>query len=175
MSFYIFVLFLHITGALGIFIGIGLEWFLVHNFGKATTYSGVVQWTDSFKVLPPIFSVSGILILISGIYLSVESWGMNAWTISGLVLFLLIAVFGSVIVSKKIDSIIKLLDLEKENLSEAFINRIKSPLITQSLKIRAALALSIVFIMTTKPDWTVTLIVVGVALALGFLLTRILK
>ena len=75
MSFYFFVLFLHITGAMGIFVGMGLEWLIVHNFKRATTYSQALQWTDSFRLLPAIFSISSILILASGIYMWAETWG----------------------------------------------------------------------------------------------------
>ena len=72
-------------------------------------------------------------------------------------------------------SIAEALKSESDKLSDAILVKIKSPVITQSLKIRTALALSIVFLMTIKPDWPVTLIVVGAALIIGFLLSRILK
>lgn len=175
MSFYLIVLFLHITAALGIFAGIGLEWFLVHNFGKVTTKSAAAQWSGSFKVLPPVFAISGILILITGIYLSVHTWGMNAWVISGFVLFLVIAIFGSAVAGKKIESIIKAIEAGSEKLSDDILRNLKSPVITQSLKIRSAIALSIVFIMTMKPGWAVTLESVAAALLIGFLLTKIFK
>jgi hypothetical protein len=175
MSFYFIVLFFHITGALGIFTGLGLEWFIVHNFKRVTTYSQALQWTDSFRLLPAIFSISSMLILASGIYMWAETWGDTAWIIAGFWLFLFLAVFGSVIVGKKVRSIAEALKSESEKLSDSILVKIKSPVITQSLKIRTALALSIVFLMTIKPDWTVTLIVVGAALITGFLLSRILK
>ena len=175
MSFYFFVLFLHITGAMGIFVGMGLEWLIVHNFKRVATYSEALQWTDSFKLLPAIFSISSILILASGIYMWAETWGDTAWIITGFWLFLFLAVFGSVIVGKKVKSIAEALKSEGDKLSDAILMKIKSPVITQSLKIRTALAVSIIFIMTTKPGWTITLAAIGVALIIGILLTRIIK
>ena len=175
MSFYYIVLFFHITGALGLFVGLGLEWLIVHNFTRVTTNSQAVQWIGLFNILPRVFVSSGILILISGIYMSVEIWGINSWVISGFVLYLALAVFGGVIVSKKIGTISGELKSERENLSESFLKKIKSPLISESLKIRTLLALSIIFIMTIKPDWTVTLTVISVALIAGLFLAKILK
>ncbi len=175
MSFYSIALFLHITGALGIFVGIGLEWLIVHNFQKVTTNSQALQWTGLFKVLPVTFLISGILILFPGIYMSVEVWGMSPWIISGLTLYLFLAVFGGKVVGKKIGSIRSALESEGEKLSDAILKEVKSPIIVQSLKIRTALALSIIFMMTIKPGWAVTLVSIGVALIIGFLLTKIIK
>ena len=175
MSFYTIVLFFHITGALGLFVGLGLEWLIVHNFVRVTTRSHAIQWTESFKVLPKIFLTSGIFILVSGIYMSIEIWGVNSWIISGLLLYIFLAVFGGVVVAKRIGVISSELKSEEENLSESILIKIKSPLISESLKIRTALALSIIFLMTVKPDWIITIIVICIALLTGFLLARILK
>jgi hypothetical protein len=173
MSFYAIVLFFHITGALGLFVGLGLEWLIVHNLMRVNSNSQAVQWLALFKILPPIFLSSGILILISGVYMAVEIWGFNSWIISGLVLYLFLAAFGGIIVSRKVGQIKS--ELETDNLSESILVRLKSPLISESLKIRILLALSIIFIMTVKPDWTVTLMVICIALLTGFLLAKILK
>jgi len=175
MSFYFLVLFFHITGAIGIFVGMGLEWLIVHNFKNVTTNSQALQWTSSFKVLPAIFSISSILILASGIYMWAEIWGSTPWIITGFWLFLFLAVFGSVIIGKKVQSIAEALKSEGDKLSDAVIMKIKSPVITQSLKIRTALAVSIIFIMTIKPGWTITLVAIGIALIFGFLLTKIIQ
>jgi ABC-type multidrug transport system fused ATPase/permease subunit len=175
MSFYAIVLFFHITGALGLFVGLGLEWLIVHNLMRVNSNSQAVQWLALFKILPPIFLSSGILILISGVYMAVEIWGFNSWIISGLVLYLFLAAFGGIIVSRKVGQIKSELETESDNLSESILVRLKSPLISESLKIRILLALSIIFIMTVKPDWTVTLMVICIALLTGFLLAKILK
>ena len=175
MSFYSIVLFLHITGAVGIFIGIGLEWFIVSNFKRVATTEQAQQWTNSFKVLPPTFGISGVLILLPGIYMSAEIWGMNAWVISGLALYIFLAVFGSVVVAKNVGAIREALNSEGENLSDAIRAKIKAPILTESLKMRSMLALSIIFMMTIKPDWTITIVSVGIAVAIGFMLTKITK
>lgn len=175
MSFYSIVLFFHITGALGLFAGLGLEWLIAHNFMRVNSNSQAVQWIGLFKVLPPVFLSSGILILISGIYMSVEIWGLNSWIISAFMLYLVLAAFGGVIVSRKIGLIRSELDTESDNLSESILIKLKSPLISESLKIRTMLALSIIFIMTVKPDWMVTIMVICIALLAGLLLTKILK
>ena len=175
MSFYSIVLFFHITGAMGLFAGLGLEWLIAHNLMSVNSNSQAFQWIGLFKVLPPIFLSSGILILISGIYMSAEIWGLNSWIISAFVLYLILAAFGGVIVSRRVGLIRNELETEGDNLAESILNKLKSPLISESLKIRIMLALSIIFIMTVKPDWTVTLIVICVALLTGFLLVKILK
>lgn len=173
MSYYFLILFIHITGAMGLFVGIGLECLIVWNLKNVTTHSQALQWTNLFKVLPPVFSISGILILASGIYMWAETWGDTAWIISGLCLFISLSVFGSVIMGKKVRSIAADLKSESGKLSEDILSKIKSPLITKSLHIRAALAVSVLFIMTIKPGWTGSIISVGVAVLAGTLFALI--
>ncbi len=175
MSFYSVILFLHITGAIGIFIGMGLEWLLIHNLQKVNTNSEALMWTGMFKVLSPTFSVSGVLILASGFYMAAEIWGMNPWVISGFVLYIVLSILGGVMGGKRIKAIAAELKHDQEKLSDNMITKIKSPFIYKSLKFRSMIALSIIFMMTIKPDWPLTLESVAAALILGFILIKITK
>jgi len=175
MSFYSIVLFLHITGALGLFIGIGLEWMILSNFQKVTVTSRAYEWTGSFGILRQVFSFSGILILLSGIYMTIAIKNITAWIITGFILYLFLSFFGSIIVAKKIKSIVNALSSEGEKLSEKIRGQIHDPLLNKSLKIRTSLTLGIIFMMTIKPDWPITIATVAVSLILGYILTFILK
>ncbi len=168
MSFYSIVLFLHITGALGLFAGIGLEWMILYHFKKITVTANAYEWSGSFSILRVVFSYSGILILLSGIYMTIIIKNITAWIITGFILYLFLAAFGSIVMAKKIGLVIKALPAEGEKLSEKILKQIQNPLLHQSLKVRTSLALGIIFLMTVKPGWPVTIATVLVSLIIGF-------
>ena len=69
MNFYAIALFLHIAGAVGLFIGLGMEGIILKHLGNAATNSQVIGWVGSMKLLRSIFMSAAILLLLAGIYL----------------------------------------------------------------------------------------------------------
>ena len=175
MSFYSIVLFFHITGALGLFIGIGYEWMILYNLQKVTVASSANEWAGSAKVLRQIFSISGLLILLSGIYMTIAIKNITAWIIVGFILYLFLSISGSILGAKKIKSIAQALSSESEKLSEKILKQIRDPFLHNSLKIRSSLTLGIIFMMTIKPDWVTTIVTVAVSLIVGYILTLVTK
>jgi hypothetical protein len=168
MNFYALTLFLHIIGALGLFIGMGMEVIILKQLRDAKTNEQAFEGGGLMKKLRTVFLSSTILLLLSGIYLVETSWGWTAWVILGLTLMVVLSVFGSVS-GKKVGMTIAALGKPDEFISEEARKKLSNPVILKSLIVRTALSLGIIFMMTLKPDWMGGIITIVVTLILGYL------
>ena len=170
MELYPITLFLHVTGALGLFIGMGMEWVTLRHFCQVTTASEALRWKKTFGILKGIFISSGLLVLLPGLYMVFDRWGWTAWVIFGLILWFALAMFGNVIVGKKIMGIIKPLKETDGLLSAETQKKLRDPFVHKSLIVRMMLALGIVFTMVEKPGSAETIIALVSAAVIGLLI-----
>ena len=169
MTLYTIALFLHITGALGLFIAIGLEWISLPRLRRAASVEQARTWLGVLGSLGPIGGPSALVLLVTGIYMMLAAWRGAAWSGVGLLTMVLIAILGGVLTGRRIPAISRALPAGPGPLPEALARRSRDPVLVLSARLRAALALGVVFIMCTKPALTGSLLAMGVALALGFL------
>jgi hypothetical protein len=137
MSLYSIALFLHIVGALVLFVLLTVEGVSLRQGFMAARLN---------RMLGP---VSALTILVPGIYMVVSEWGWNGWVVVGIAAWVLIAVAGAA-------TGIGLLAGRLNVRTAAF-----------SWSARVGMALSVVFIMTVKPDLIPSLIVVVAGAGLG--------
>ena len=166
-SLYSIALFLHIVGALGFFVVLGLEWVSLLYLRRAATIDQVREWIGVLGLMRWIGPASMGLILLAGIYMAMTAWGRAPWIGIGLAAMILIAIIGGALTGPRMAAIRRALTSESGSLSFAFRQRLHDPLLWLSNQVRVAIALGIVFIMTVKPDLTGTLLTIGVAAILG--------
>lgn len=167
MSLYAAVVFLHIVGALGLFAAAGLEWASLLNLRRATTAGQAREWA---RLLAGVRRVGGpaiLTLLASGIYLMATRWGQQAWIAAGVAGLVLMAVLGGVLTGRRSGAIMRALGEADGALSAELAGRLRDPVLVISAWLRTALALGIVFVMSTKPGATGALAAMGVALVLG--------
>lgn len=169
MNLYLVALYLHIVGAVGMFAGLSIEGIVYSNLKTAATVKQVLPWGSTMMIIRKVFAVSVILLLIPGIYLVIESWGWNAWVITGLILLISLSGYGSA-TGRKIGMSIGSLKGSEESLTDEIKKKIADPSIMKSYKVKVTLALGIIFIMTIKPDWIGSIVSIFAAFALGLLL-----
>jgi hypothetical protein len=167
MTFYSFALFLHIVGALGLFIALGLEWTSLLYLRRATTIEQVHQWLLVFALLRRIYPASWAAILLPGIYMIATVWGGVAWVGVALVAMVLLPVLGAALTGRRMVAIGPAVAVERGSVSLALRQRLRDPLLWASIQVRAAIALGIVFLMTVKPDLAGALLTIGTAVVLG--------
>lgn len=169
MSMYSVALYLHIIGAVGLFAGLGMEGIIYKNLKTAATPQQVLAWGIYMRSLRTVFLSSTLFLFVSGVFLVTEAWGWNAWVITGLILLIGLSLYGSS-TGKKIGMTIGSLVGKDGPLSDDVKNRISSPSIMKSYKVKITLALGIIFIMTIKPDWAGSIISIVLAFVFGLLL-----
>ena len=137
MSLYSIALFLHIVGALLLFVLLTIEGIALRQGFMAARLN---------RVLGP---VSALTILVPGLYMTASQWGWKGWIVVGITAWVLIAVAGAV-------TGISLL-----------AGRLNTRAAAASWSIRVGMALAVVFIMTVKPDLLLAVIAVVVGAVLG--------
>jgi len=169
MDIYNIVLFLHISGAIGYFVGIGTWLFGFTALRRAQRVAQVRALTNLTGRLGPLFVISVLLILASGLYMAITAWGLRtSWIAVGLISLILIAPLGLVLIEPRRRAIARLAQEAPDGpLPQALQQRIHDPILGTALQTVAVLLLGIVFLMTTKPALIFSLIVMTVALVLG--------
>jgi hypothetical protein len=168
MSVYSISVFLHIVGALGLFAALALEWASVHNLRRAATTGQAREWARLLGGVRFVGGPSILTLLATGIYMSVARWGGQGWIGAGVGGVVLMAVLGGVLTGRRAAAIGGELMSGDGSLSTALKRRIQDPVLLLSARLRTALALGVVFVMSTKPGGASALIAMGAALVLGF-------
>ena len=137
MTLYSIALFLHIVGALLLFVLLTIEGIALRQGFTAARMN---------RTLGPI---SALTILFPGLYMTATQWGWKGWIVVSLTAWILIAVGGAA-------TGISLLT-----------GRLTTRGAAASWSIRVGMALGVVFLMTVKPDLLVSVISVVVGAALG--------
>lgn len=99
MSWFHFALFLHIAGVLALFGALAVEMTGTVMLRRADTAGQVGDVGRVMSRLEQVFSMSGALIFLSGLYMSIvriQHHQSIGWVIVSLVLFIIMAIFGSV-------------------------------------------------------------------------------
>lgn len=169
MVSYALALFLHIIGAIGIFLGLGMEGLVLKHLGYAETNLQALKWGDSMKLMRIVFAISSLLLLIPGIYMEEAVWGWTAWVIIGLVLLAVLSAAGSMNAKK---AAVNVFSLSKNNdpIPEEIKSKLRDPMLLRSYKMRLPIAAGIIYIMTLKPGWTGSIVTIIISIIMGILI-----
>jgi hypothetical protein len=167
MNAYSIALFLHIAGAMGFFVALGLEWTGLWQIRSAMTPQQVGGWMRILKCVRKVGFASMLTTVISGFFMMATVWGGVAWVIVSLGALVLVIVLSVALTGPQMKAIGRALATEKVPLSQTFYSLANDPLLWISIQTRVAIALGIVFLKTAKPDLGGSLITIGVAIALG--------
>lgn len=172
MSLYPLALFLHVVGALLLFVTLTIEGVALRQLRRAAMASEAKSAAAMVRVNRIVGPFSALGVLVPGLYMTVTSWGWVTWIMVALVSWALIAVLGAV-------NGIRILALERtpaEDASPPVIGRYQDPQFLVSWLTRVGIALGVIFLMTVKPGafMAVSAIVVAavVGAALGVALTQ---
>ncbi len=172
MNFYILVLFLHILGAAGLFLGLGMERITLNHLSRASTAEQVLSWGPSLKLIRISFSISALLLLLSGLYMAGRVWGWTGWVIVGLIMLITLAGAGSM-GGKKIGELMKSLSNSTGSLSSEISEKVSASFLHKSYKTRIVLVIGTMFIMTMKTDWLMSIVSILIAFLIGLLISGV--
>lgn len=169
MSTYNVVLFLHVSGAIGYFVAMGVWLFGLANLRRAQRVEQVRVLSNLVGRLGPLFGISVLLILVTGLYMAGTTWGFQTgWIDVALVSLILIAPLGTAAIEPRRRAIERLArEAPDAPVPAALDRRTHDPVLATAVQTVIALLLGIVFLMTNKPSLVGSLIVMAIALALG--------
>jgi hypothetical protein len=166
MSLYSIALFLHVVGALLLFVTLTVEGVALGQLRRATTTEEAQGAAAMLRLNRIVGPLSALGVLIPGLYMTATSWGWVPWIVVALISWVLLAVLGAV-------NGIRIAGLER---SQDLLTGIRNPAFLISWLTRVGMALGVVFLMTAKPGVVAAvlaiLIAAGAGTALGTLLGR---
>lgn len=166
MSTYHIALFLHVLGALGVFAALGIEWAAAGALRRAANAEEARPWTGLLASQRRLGGPSALTILVTGVYMTSSAWGRQPWIGLSLVGLVALAVVGAVLTGRRMAAIARDLRSSSDR-DESIRLRLRDPMLVVSLRLRTAIALGIIFLMTTKPAAAIALAGLGTALVLG--------
>jgi Predicted integral membrane protein (DUF2269) len=169
MSLYSIVLFLHIVGAIGYFVGMGTWLFLLAALRRAQRVEQVRTLTPLMGLIGPLILFSVLLLLAAGLYMAITAWGLlTGWIDVALISLLLIVPLGTAINEPRRRAIDRLAQEASDGpLARSLEQRTHDPVLLIAPRTMIIPLLGIVFLMTNKPSLLGSLIVMAVGLALG--------
>jgi hypothetical protein len=167
MNDYSITLFLHIVGALGFFVALGLEWTGLSQIRSAMTLDQVRAWMGILKNVRKVGFVSMATTVVTGVYLMLTAWGGEAWIIVTVGALVLVIALAQVVTAPRMAAVGQALVMGKGSLSKTFYGLANHPLLSASIQTQMAIALGIVFLKIAKPDLGGSLLTIGVAIVLG--------
>ncbi len=167
MNNYSLALFLHIVGALGFFVALGLEWTGLWQVRSAILPEQVRAWMGILKNTNKVGFPSMLTTVITGIYMVLKGWGWVPWILIVLGALVLAIMLSVVVTKPRMAAIGQALAMEKGPVSQTFHNLVNHPILWISIQTRVAIALGIVFLKIVKPDLGGALLTIGVAIVLG--------
>ena len=170
MKLYPLVLFVHVSSDIGIFIGIG-TWLLgLAALRRAQDVSQVRALVALIHGSEWISVVSALLTIAAGLYLLSTAWGWHTvWALVALGSILVcLAPLLVGIIQPRMRNIVRLAREAPDGpVAGPIRTSIHDRVLATALHTVAAVVLGIVFLMTTKPSFTGSIVAVAVAVALG--------
>src|SRR5437667_9147576 len=169
MSFYSIALFLHVSGAIGYFVGMGTWLFGLATIQRAQRVEQVRSLVQLVGLSGPLFGISVLLLLAAGLYMALTAWSLlTSWIMIGLISLVLLAPLGTAFLEPRRRVIDQLARKAPDGpLPEELERCIRDPILLTAPQALTALLLGVVFLMTTKPSLVGSIIVMAVVLVLG--------
>jgi hypothetical protein len=167
MDAYSISLFLHIVGALGFFVVLGLEWTGLRQIASAATTGWVRAWMRIIKSTQKLGIASMLTMLASGLYMTATVWGGAGWIIVTLGALTLGVALSLALTGPRMAAIGRALAAGRDPIPPALRNLANDPILWISIQTRMAIALSIVFLKIAKPDMGGSLLVIVAAVVFG--------
>ena len=168
MNYYLIAKFVHIVGALGMFVVLGVEWLSLWNLRHALSGRQAHEWLRVTRGIQRLGGASMVAILVSGFYMMAVARMGASWLMVAFVSLILIGLFAGIATGRPMKKIQASLDTNPEEISLSLFRLLRQPLLWIVMQTRVGALLGVVFLMTAKPDLFGSLLTMGIAVMLGF-------
>jgi hypothetical protein len=180
VSFYSLLLFIHVSSAICLFIGMGIWLFGIAAIARATRVEQMRMLADLVLLVRLVVPASALLVIAAGVSMTWIAWGFRTgWIVVALVSLGIIGPIGTWVVDPKVCAIANLAHaLPDGALPPILSGRAHDRVLRMAIHMLVAMLFGIVFVMTTKPSLVggLTVMVVSALVGLGssapFLLAR---
>src|SRR6266576_6113777 len=129
MTDYTIALFLHIVGALGMFVALAFEWVAWAGLRRSATVPEARGWLGLLGLVRRVGPASLGLILVAGLYMTATVVGWTAWILVGLASFVVIAALGGISNGRSLPAIERALQTDTGPISDALRQSMSAPIL----------------------------------------------
>lgn len=168
------VLFLHIVGAVIMFMAIAILALAMISLLQSKDTENVKRWSGLAVKTDGLFPMSTLLILVPALYLVFSTWGWGtAWINVSLAALLGTSFLGPVINLRRLKGILAAAEAETEAVpSVGLMNKVRDRVLWNSVSVMSMLVVGILFLMAVKLALVGSLITMVIAVAAGFALSN---
>ena len=173
---YAIALFIHIVGALGIFVCISLESASLFGLRRAKLMEEVRAWASLHLVIAWAFPLAVLLTLGAGLFLSLDTWGWKVpWIDVAFFAFMAMGLLGRLNVRRHQQLHRSMGEALSGPLPAELLPLLHDAVLCSSPLLLAAIGLGVVFLMTVKPDLLGSLIALSIAILVGLFASVMLR
>jgi hypothetical protein len=164
------VLFLHLLGAVSLFIAYGIEWTASSLFRNASSTEQVRSWLRVFRVSPPLSGIGLGVVLLSGGYLASLSGAMKqGWIPATFIAIFIALVLGFALILPRMKRIRAALPSGNDPVSAQLRERLSDPVLLTAIRVRVMVVTGIVYLMAAKISLVPSLAALSLAIVLGLI------
>lgn len=176
MSLYTIALFLHVSGAIGACVSLGIWLFGLSALRRAQRVEQVRAIAWLIIIVDPLMVLSVLLIGLAGFRMALSTWGLQTgWIAVAIFSFVLMAPIGPFVLSTRMRAIFKKAgEVPDGPLPADLDQQTHDPILVLAAYTLATILLGIVFLMTAKPPLFTSILVMSIALSLGLIISLLL-
>src|SRR5262245_18932908 len=146
------VLFTHVAAMIGLFVALAIEWVALARLRRSVAYEQAREWTGLWSLLAPVGVPSFLVVWASGVYLAktVGAWHLE-WASVAVPALLAVAVAAGVVRPRR-KRLLQAISAHSGALPPQLLAELRQPLLLRSLRLRTALLVGLVLVMTVKPE-----------------------
>jgi hypothetical protein len=169
---YSIALFIHILGAIALFIAISLIVLAFVRMRRASTLEQVREWTAIANMAGKSMIFIALVILAPALYMVIIAWRFTTpWVLAALVTFFLLAIMGATVNGRTIERVsIMARAAAPGPIPDELRTQLLAPRLWLAEAIRLALLIGILWLMTIKPDILFSWLILAGMLLLGIIL-----
>jgi hypothetical protein len=169
MSAYNVALFIHILGLITLFAGLAVLQRGGARLRGAATLEQARLWLDLLRPTGRMFPAAAVLLFLSGLFMTGEAWSFTTpWVVVAIVALATMMVVGSTVTGRRLARIGRTASAAGEG---PISNELRALITAPGQWVAAAAmngaAIAVVWLMTTKPGWAVSVAVVVGLSAVG--------
>lgn len=172
---YTLALFIHVLGAIALFIAVSLVVVAFVRMRQASTLEQVREWASVAQLAGKSLAFISLVILAPAVYMVIIAWGFTTpWVMASLITFLVLAIMGATVNGRTIERVVAMAQADSSGpVPDELRTQLLAPRLWLAETIRLMLLVGILCLMTIKPDILFSLLVLVGMLLLGIILGTI--
>lgn len=175
---YALALFVHILGAIALFVAVSLTIIALVRIRGASTLEQVREWAAVLNGAGKSMFFLALIILVPAVSMVMVAWGFTTpWVMAALITFVVLAIMGATVSGRTIERVVALArTAEPGPIPDEVRTQLLAPSLWLAEAIRLTLLIGILCLMTIKPavifSWLILVAMLLLGIILGVLVQR---